>query len=216
MCLVVVLGSIFTLFHDFRLLGLISARFGGGAMMALILFTGWLGLRVMRENQRPEQMMRWASGAMSGGQPQPEDALIPLVAVFGGLLMLIPGPITDLIGFSLLSPTFARPLARRVMSSRGAGGAGPFAGMGGAGPFGGMGGAGPFGGMGGAGPFDGMGGAGPLGGEAPHDDEEHEAQEQGAQGRRRKARGPEQRRAPGQTIIDVSGEVVSTRESDEA
>ena len=193
MCLIVALLTVFTFINDVRILGVISGRYGGGAMMALILFTGWYGLRVMRHNQNPEEVMRWASLSLSGdARARPEDALIPLVRVFAGFLMLIPGPITDLLGLALLSPILARPLARTLMSK----GAGQ------------IGGSNPFGGMGGGNPFT----------HYPKEDADPSAHEQDPviQGRRRRgqaSKGDLQRGS--HTIIDVDGEVITKKEDEE-
>lgn len=215
MCFVIILSALITVFYDLRLLSIISSRYGGGVMMAVILFTGWYGLQVIRRNQDPEELMRWTAFSMSGDpQARPEDALVPMVRIFAGFLMLIPGPVTDLIGFLLMSPIFARPLARRFMARGGQQGVGgnPFGGMGGN-PFGGTG--NPFGGTGGN-PFGGMGGHPftDMNQEASNDETSTSSENDNPIGRRRRKRNQPSARPQNQTIIDVSGEVISSK-SDE-
>jgi UPF0716 family protein affecting phage T7 exclusion len=208
MCFVQLLARIYFAVQDFKILGLISARFGGGVMMAVILSTGIIGLRIIRHYQDPQEAMKWAALSMSGDpRARPEDALTPLVRSLAGFMLLVPGLLTDALGLLLLTPMVARPLARSFMK-RGAGAmggaGGPFGGAGG--PFGGAG--GPFGGAGG--PFGGAGGPfGGAGGSSQPDEPEEE--QSGGQGRRQR-RGAQKHQSKSRSqssVIDVSGEVVS-------
>lgn len=78
-----------------------------GLLIAISLIGAWL---IRREGRRAWHALREA--VSSGRPPERELADTPFM-LLGGVLMLIPGFITDLAGLLLVLP-FTRPLARRL------------------------------------------------------------------------------------------------------
>ena len=93
----------------------IGSRVGLAATIALVVFTGvlgaWLaknqGLRTLRRLQRELQQGR-----------MPTDALLDgLMILIAGAVLLTPGLLTDLFGFTLLVPA-SREAVRRAVAGR--------------------------------------------------------------------------------------------------
>jgi UPF0716 protein FxsA len=108
------LGRLFILFTlvpaiELFLLIEIGQRLGGLTTLGLVLLTGALGaalakaegLRVLRE---------WRSSLAEGRVPADSVASGALVLV-GGVLLITPGVLTDVVGLSLLVPALRRPIA---------------------------------------------------------------------------------------------------------
>jgi len=77
-------------------------------LIVVAAFGGWM---MRREGSRAWKALNEAFG--SGKMPAGELADAALVLV-GGVLLMLPGFVTDLIGFFFLLP-FTRPLARRIL-----------------------------------------------------------------------------------------------------
>lgn len=75
---------------------------GGWQTFALIVLTGLLGAALARREGR--RVLEFARYQMSVGQP-PGDSILDAICVFGGgLLLLMPGFLTDAFGLVLLLP----------------------------------------------------------------------------------------------------------------
>ena len=159
MCLIISLFLLLATLIEVELLSLFAHELGAGNMWLLLIGTAFIGWRLIDEQKVQQQKIQMKM--MHGELTDPSQMMRPLISLLSGLLLLIPGPLTDLIGLAMLHPV----IGQRVLQSLFKGGlhavmknaqGGPFGGVGG--PFGGAG--GPFGGAGG--PFGGAGG--PFGG----------------------------------------------------
>ena len=85
----------------------VGERVGAMPTLALVIGTGVLGANLARrEGMRTIEKI---NATMAQGQ-MPHEALLDGLAIFlGGTLLLTPGILTDILGFSLLIP-FTRPL----------------------------------------------------------------------------------------------------------
>jgi len=107
------LFTLVPLFELFLLLR-IADHVGGGTTFALVLVTGalgaWLakreGLRVLRDWQ----------GALRNGQVPETGVVQGLLVLVGGVLLVTPGVVTDLVGLSLLLPFTRAAIARSVVA----------------------------------------------------------------------------------------------------
>ncbi len=147
MCLIVLLGGVFVVTLEMRLLGVLTKAlgpYGSSWVLGLILVSFWVGSRLLARARDPRYAAQWSEWAMSGNpRARPQDALVPAAQALGGLLLMVPGPLTDLLGLALQSPLVARLAAGRLMGSAagvvlggaargGFGGLGGFEGFGGA------------------------------------------------------------------------------------
>jgi len=110
-------GKLFLLFTvvpliELSLLLFVGAHLGLGATVALVLFTGlvgaWLakseGLRVFR---------RWQEAIAEGRLPE-EGVLSGLMVLVGGVFLITPGVLTDVLGFALMLPASRRWIANHI------------------------------------------------------------------------------------------------------
>ena len=91
----------------------VGERVGAMPTVALVIGTGILGANLARrEGMRTIEKI---NGAMAQGQ-MPQEALLDGLAIFlGGTLLLTPGILTDVLGFSLLFP-LTRPFLLAMVS----------------------------------------------------------------------------------------------------
>ena len=91
----------------------VGERVGAGPTIALVIGTGIVGANLARrEGMRTIEKI---NAAMAKGQ-MPHEALLDGLAIFlGGTLLLTPGILTDVLGFSLLFP-LTRPLLLAMVS----------------------------------------------------------------------------------------------------
>ena len=91
----------------------VGERVGAMPTIALVIGTGILGANLTRrEGMRTIEKI---NKAMAQGQ-MPQEALLDGLAIFmGGTLLLTPGILTDVLGFSLLFP-LARPFLLALVS----------------------------------------------------------------------------------------------------
>jgi UPF0716 protein FxsA len=75
---------------------------GAGAVAALIVVPALLGLAVVRY-QGMAALRRLRHSVNTGGHPG-DDILDGALVVVGGVLLIVPGPITDLLGLVVLVP----------------------------------------------------------------------------------------------------------------
>lgn len=125
---------------ELYLLFTVAAWVGGLTTLALVILTAGIGLSVLRV-QGFATLAR-ANQRMAQGQLPGQEIVEGMMLAIAGALLLTPGLITDVVGFTLLTPLFRRHLAKRVMKK------GSFFFMGGGGQFragGSFGGGGSFG-----------------------------------------------------------------------
>lgn len=89
---------------------------GGLSTIALCLFTAALGAWLVRA--QGFQTLTRAQNNLSDGQLPAVEMFEGIFIVVAGVLLLVPGLITDLIGFACLIPPLRRFLIHRVMSRR--------------------------------------------------------------------------------------------------
>ncbi|MDQ6730675.1 MAG: FxsA family protein [Actinomycetota bacterium] len=83
----------------------------GALLTVLALIAGWpLGIWLMRAEGRGA--LRRLSAAIAAGRPPGREVLDGALVLSGGLLLIVPGFITDGLGLALLLPP-GRALARR-------------------------------------------------------------------------------------------------------
>ncbi len=81
---------------------LVGQRIGVGATLGLTVLTAGVGLYALRFQGL--SLPARARETFGRGEPPVAEALIELARAFGGLLLLIPGFFTDLLGVLLLVP----------------------------------------------------------------------------------------------------------------
>jgi UPF0716 protein FxsA len=80
----------------------VSDWIGGGAAFLLMLLTGLLGYYIMRKEG--SRAWREAQRQMQAGQPPGPALLNGLCVLIGGVLMLLPGFVSDVAGLTLIFP----------------------------------------------------------------------------------------------------------------
>ena len=168
MCFIIAIFSVLFTILEVKLLGGIAQVFGPGNMWLLMIATAFIGFNSIREQR--QLSARTQARMMRGELSDPSELMLPLISLLSGILLLIPGPLTDLIGLALLSPPIGKWALKKLFSSglqaamrngRMSGGFGGFGGFPGGGPGSSGGQSGGFGGFGG---FGNMGGFGGMGG----------------------------------------------------
>ena len=94
---------------DFWLVARVGPLLGGFRLGTWLLGAALLGVFVLRHSA---DVLRWTSGRRqpAGAQAILERALL----LVSGLLLLLPGPIGDVLGVGLLFPLARRPIAGRL------------------------------------------------------------------------------------------------------
>ncbi len=90
---------------------------GAGPTVALVVLAALVGLGRLQRGGL-ETLMR-ARAAMAAGIPPERELLEGALAMLGGLLLLIPGFVTDLLGIALLVPAIRVRLAARAVRAAG-------------------------------------------------------------------------------------------------
>lgn len=90
----------------------VGSWIGGGTVLLLLLLVGFGGFYVAKAEGRKAWLE--VQRLMQQGQPPGPAILDGLCILAGGLLLMIPGFISDIVGLTLLFP-LTRPLYRRVM-----------------------------------------------------------------------------------------------------
>ncbi|AHV96652.1 FxsA cytoplasmic membrane protein [Paenibacillus sabinae T27] len=91
---------------------LVSSWFGVSKTLLLLISTSLIGLLMMRFEG--SKVLQDSRQQMQEGRIPGRTMLDGLCIFFGGLLLIIPGFITDIIGFTLVFP-LTRPLYRGVL-----------------------------------------------------------------------------------------------------
>jgi UPF0716 protein FxsA len=145
MCFIVLFISLFIMLTEFRLFGRLSGLYGGGALIAEVLLSGWFGVKVLEASKRRSAQLTQLlqSGQLDSKDQMGLQLLIPIVYTFCGLMLILPGVLTDGLALFMLIPWVTRVVARSLVSRVPRGGTTPFGGKWGTGgvSFGG----GPFG-----------------------------------------------------------------------
>ncbi|MFC1568015.1 FxsA family protein [Pseudomonadota bacterium] len=94
----------------------VGSGIGGFSTIALCLLTAALGGMLVR-HQGMRTFLQ-AKELMDRGQPPAEQMLHGIMIAISGVLLFIPGFITDLIGFLLLVPMIREWLGRRIISAQ--------------------------------------------------------------------------------------------------
>ena len=186
MCGLIGLFSLILVVLEIRLMGVVSSRLGGMNMLLLIFITGWLGLQLIRIQQHKSAQLQ--AQLMQGQLDNPLLIAESMVKMFGGFLLLIPGPVSDVTGMILQLPGVALIVARLIGNRIKLG---PTFG-GGQSPFGGA--QSPFGGYS---PFE----------QSPQDDEPSYTQY-----RSKKSKRTQSGHTPSDQIIEVEGRVVDKKD----
>lgn len=88
---------------------LVASRVGGGNTFLLTIVTSAIGMLMMRFEGR--KVLEDSRARMSSGQIPGRSMVDGLCVFIGGMLLVIPGFVTDIIGFTMVFP-LTRPLYR--------------------------------------------------------------------------------------------------------
>jgi UPF0716 protein FxsA len=93
----------------------VAARIGGIYTLLLVITTAFVGVNVLRL----QGFKTWhrANQRMTFGELPGQEIVEGMLLAFAGALLLTPGLITDVIGFSLLTPPLRKRLASRLLRS---------------------------------------------------------------------------------------------------
>ncbi len=111
------LGRLFVLFVlvpilELWLLVRIGGAIGGAATLALVVVTAIAGAAMARR-EGTRVLSAWQA-AMERGEIPEEGVVSSLLILVGGILLVVPGVITDVVGLALLVPPTRRAIARAV------------------------------------------------------------------------------------------------------
>lgn len=114
------LGRLFLLFTlvpvaELYLLITIGGALGAPATVGLVLATGIIGATLAkREGMRV--LREWQSAVQQGRMPK-EGITSSLLVLIGGVLLVTPGVLTDIVGLAMLVP-FTRKIAAKYLQER--------------------------------------------------------------------------------------------------
>jgi UPF0716 protein FxsA len=109
---VAALGFLVLVILEVLAIRFVALRIGGGATFLLLVTTSILGGWVVaREGRR-----RWQAlvDAVRAGRPPQREVADSILVLVGGLFLLLPGFVSDVLGLLLVLP-FTRALARRFL-----------------------------------------------------------------------------------------------------
>ncbi|GAA3549366.1 FxsA family protein [Zobellella aerophila] len=114
------MGKVFLLFVGMTLLEIfvfiqVGSAIGAWTTIALIILTALVGINLVR-HQGLKTMMD-AQQKMNRGEAPAQEMLSGLMLGISGLLLLIPGFVSDLVGLALLLPPVRERLATRLMGN---------------------------------------------------------------------------------------------------
>lgn len=151
MCLIISLFILLATILEVELLSQVASHFGSSNMWLLLIGTGFIGWHLIREQRQMNQKMQ--AQMMRGEMADPSMMMRPLITLLSGILLIIPGPLTDFFGLILLHPVMGQLVLQKLFkgglqamlkNGQVRGGFGGFGSFGGQNPFGG--GQNPFGG----------------------------------------------------------------------
>lgn len=91
---------------DFVALILFASSFGAIATLALIIGSGICGVQLMRKEGR--QTLQDMQASLVQGQQSLGNIMRNSAFLLGGLLMILPGPISDILGIAMVLPKLLR------------------------------------------------------------------------------------------------------------
>ena len=100
---------------ELYLLIMLGSRIGAMPTIGLIVFTGVLGATLAR--QQGLSVLSKIQREMASGNPPTQELVEGALIVVGGIVLLTPGIITDLFGFSLLVPPIRKALCKALTQS---------------------------------------------------------------------------------------------------
>ena len=100
---------------ELYLLIMLGSRIGAMPTIGLIVLTGVLGASLAR--QQGLSVLSRIQKEMASGKPPTQELVEGALIVVGGIVLLTPGIITDLFGFSLLIPSIRKALCRTLTKS---------------------------------------------------------------------------------------------------
>jgi UPF0716 protein FxsA len=112
-----VLGKLFLLFTlvpvlELYLLFTIGGVIGPVATIGIVVATGLLGAGLAKHEGL--RVLRAWQGAVAKGEIPEEGVVSSLLVLVGGVLLVTPGVVTDILGLSMLLPVTRRAMARVV------------------------------------------------------------------------------------------------------
>ena len=100
---------------ELYLLIMLGSRIGAMPTIGLIVLTGLLGASLAR--QQGLSVISRIQKEMASGKPPTQELVEGALIVVGGIVLLTPGIITDIFGFSLLIPSIRKALCRTLTKS---------------------------------------------------------------------------------------------------
>jgi UPF0716 protein FxsA len=100
---------------ELYLLIMLGSRIGAMPTIGLIVLTGVLGASLAR--QQGLSVLAKIQKEISTGKPPTTELVEGALIVVGGIVLLTPGILTDIFGFSLLIPPFRKALCQKLTSS---------------------------------------------------------------------------------------------------
>jgi len=94
---------------------MLGSRIGAMPTIGLIVLTGLLGASLAR--QQGLSVLSRIQKEMASGKPPTQELVEGALIVVGGIVLLTPGIITDIFGFSLLVPSIRRALCLSLTKS---------------------------------------------------------------------------------------------------
>lgn len=102
---------------ELYLLIMLGSRIGAMPTIGLIVLTGVLGASLAR--QQGLSVLSRIQREMASGKPPAQELVEGALIVVGGIVLLTPGIITDLFGFSLLVPPIRKAICQSLTKSFG-------------------------------------------------------------------------------------------------
>ena len=103
-------------FLEILLLSRLIGQFGFLLTLGLLLITAVLGMRIIRE-QGMSALIR-SQQSLARGELPTRDVVDSGIAVLGGVLLIIPGVLSDLLALPCLIPAIRTRLTERLIASR--------------------------------------------------------------------------------------------------
>jgi len=100
---------------ELYLLIMLGSRIGAMPTIGLIVFTGILGASLAR--QQGLSVLSKIQREMNSGIPPTQQLVEGALIVVGGIVLLTPGILTDIFGFSLLVPAFRQRICKVLTQS---------------------------------------------------------------------------------------------------
>lgn len=102
---------------ELYLLIMVGARIGFLPTIGLIVFTGILGASLAR--QQGLSTLAKIQSELKSGRPPTDKLIEGAMIVVGGIVLITPGILTDLLGFALMVPKFRKGIAASLKKSFG-------------------------------------------------------------------------------------------------